>query len=200
MTIGGSAAIVMVAVTVLALLYANRRGPAPHETVEVLPASGTQAVAAPLSTPIRSTDADGGAKPAEAPSIPAIEAASTAKDATTAEPPGERQALPQVPTNRVARPAKDAALRKKGPAPPTTVMQEPAPAETPAPAPVALTPPAPAAPTVSPALEPAKAEAVACADNSNPFSRELCLWQECAKPEYRSHPECARFSGPGGRR
>lgn len=199
MTIGGSAAVVVIAVGFAALFYANRPGPAPVEGVEVPPANRAQAVTAPTSTPVINTEADGASANAQAQTIPTIEPASAAKDAPTAEASGEPQALTQVPTNRVVVPSKDAAPRKKGPAP-ALAAPESAPIEAPAPTPVAITPPAPAPAAVSPPLDVPKVETVACADSSNPFSRELCLWQECAKPEYRSHSECARFSGPGNQR
>ncbi len=197
MKIGGAAAIVIVAAAVAARFYVNPPSPTTHERVEVAPAGGTQAVPAPTPIPIRNNEPDGASANAQAPSTAPMEATSTVKDLSTTGSPSEPPTTQQVPTNRVAAPAKDAVLRKKAS---PTATSEPAPVETVTPAPVTIAPPAPAPAMAAPAPEPPKAESVACGDISNPFSRELCLWQECAKPEYRSHSECARFSGPGGRR
>ena len=198
--IGGAAAIVIIAVAVGALFYSNRRVTTPPETVEVTPASATQTLPAPIPNPTPRTEADSASANAEARTITAIDAASTAKDAPTAVAPGQPQAIPQaapqVPTKRVVAPAKDAAIGKKKAVPEIPPAE---PVETSAPAPVAISPPAPAPVPALPPAEAPKSETVACADASNLFSRELCLFQECAKPEYRSHAECARFSGPGGR-
>lgn len=148
---------------------------------------------------MHSDERDGVAATVEASSIPAMEAATVVKEAPIAEAPSAPEATPEVAPHPAVAPPKDVARRKKERARATPVP-EPAPVESPQPRPVAIAPPTPAPVTTSPPVEPAKVERVACADSSNPFGRELCLWQECAKPEYRSHAECARFTGPGAQR
>jgi hypothetical protein len=143
---------------------------------------------------------DGASANAEAPSTPAKEAATPVDEPSVAKAPGAPEVTPQASTHRAAVPSRAAAQRKKGASPPTAAP-EPAPVETPPPAtPVAIEPAAPVPVTAAPPAEPPKVERAVCADSSNPFSREACLWEECAKPEFRSRPECARFTGPGGRR
>jgi hypothetical protein len=135
---------------------------------------------------------------AEAPSVPAVDtAAMVVKDAPAAEAPAAPEATPPLSAIPKRAPAQDAAPRKKARA--AAPAAEPAPVETPPPQPAVIAPPPPV-PVTAPPPEPVKVEKVACADSSNPFSREACLWQECAKPEFRSHAECARFTGPGGQR
>jgi len=193
--IGGAAAIVIVAVFGAVAFYATRVAtPAKNDEGPVV--TVTTPVAAPMPTANRSDETDAAAAKAEAPSIRAVDTAATAdKEAPIAEVPTASPTTPPVNAQRVA-PSKDAAPRKK--ARPAAPVAEPAPVETPPPQPVVVAPTP--APVTAPSPEPVKVERVACADSSNPFSREACLWQECAKPEFRSHAECARFTGPGGGR
>jgi hypothetical protein len=197
--IGGAAAIVIIAVAVAAAFYASRSA-APKGKAEGSPASATAPMPAATPSPMVHRDEPVGAsaKP-ETPSIPPMEAATTVDKAPVSEAIDAPEATPQVPANRTVALPKDAAQRRKGRPPPAAVA-EPAPVDTPPPQPVAIAPPAPAPAPASAPAEPAKSERIACADSSNPFSRELCLWQECVKPEYRSHAECARFTGGGGPR
>jgi hypothetical protein len=193
--IGGAAAIVIVAVFAAVAFYASRVA-APAKKSEAPAVIVTTPATAPVPSAARTDQSDAAAAKVDAPTVPAVETAATAggKDAPAAEVPGVPDATPSVPVNPKA-PSKDAARRKARPAAP---VAEPAPVETPPPQPVVIAPPPPAPVTAPP--EPVKVERVACADSSNPFSREACLWQECAKPEFRSHAECARFTGPGGQR
>jgi outer membrane biosynthesis protein TonB len=201
MKIGGAAAIVIVAAFGAVAFYANRvatsaaKKEGPAVTI-------TTPVAAPMSAK-RSDESDAAPAKTEAPSILPVEATSAVKEtqqAPTAEAPVAPEATVQPPTAQAVAPAKDTTpVRKRRAA--ATPAPAPAPVESPSPQPVAAEPPAPApAPAPAPPPEPARVERVACADSSNPFSREACLWQECAKPEFRSHAECARFTGPGGLR
>ena len=193
--IGGVAAVAIVAVFAAVAFYATRVA-APARKNEAPTVTVTTPIPAAQPSATRADQSDAAAAKVEAPTIPAVETAATVgKDAPAAEAPGAPDATPPVPVNPKAN-SKDAAQRRK--ARPADPVAEPAPVETPPPQPVVIAPPPPAPVTAPP--EPVKAEKVACADSSNPFSREACLWQECAKPEFRSHAECARFTGPGGQR
>ena len=188
--IGGAAAILIVAVA--AVFYASRVS-TPAVKPAPLPATVTQPTLAPLpSTRQTAEPAPVSANP-EA-STPASEAPTAVKEAPIAATSSAAEPAPQPVTNATTTPPKEAAQRKKAraPAPPPS----PAPIETPPPQPVEAVAPVPApAPAPAPAPPP-KVETVACAESTNLFSREACLWQECAKPEFRSHAECARFTGP----
>ena len=197
--IGGAAAIVIIAVVAAAAFYAKRPA-TPAAEVASVPASPTLPMPAPAPSATQGGEPDGGSRGPETPTILSIDVANAVGDAAIATTPSAPEATPPVdlPVRPVA-PPKESAPRKKARAPSTSVT-EPSPIESPPPQAVeiAAPPPAPVAP--SPRVEPVKVERVACADSSNPFTRELCLWQECAKPEYRSHAECARFTGPGAQR
>jgi hypothetical protein len=158
------------------------------------PDAASVAAMAPATAVKAAPNTEGQSAPDATSQVPAHDA----KEASIAEAPKAPETMAQVPTHRTVAPAKNAAQRKKGRAP-ATAATEPAPAESQPPQPVATAPPTPAPVTISPPVEPPKAESVACADSANPFSRELCLWQQCAKPEYQLHAECARFTGPSGR-
>ena len=194
--IGGTAAIVIVAVFAAVAYYATRVA-TPAKSNEGAAVTVTTPIAAPLPTASRSDEGDTAAAKVVAPSIPAVDTAATAvKEAPIVEAPAAAEATPPVAAQRTAAPSKDAPPRRK--ARPAVPAAEPAPVETAPPQPVVVAPPP--APVTAPPPEPVKVEKVACADSANPFSREACLWQECAKPEFRSHAECARFTGPGGQR
>jgi zinc-ribbon domain len=197
--IGGAAAIVIIAVLVAAAFHANRPA-TPAAEVASAPASPTQPMPAPAANPTQRGEPDGGSRGPETPTIASMDVANAVGDAATATTPSAPEATPlaDVPVHRVA-PPKESAPRKKARAP-SSPAAESAPPENPPPPPVEIAAPPPTPVTPSPTVEFVKVEKVACADSANPFSRELCLWQECAKPEYRSHAECSRFAGPGGQR
>jgi len=203
MKIGAVAVIAIIAVFAAVAFYANRPA-TPVGKVVAAPAvaaraSATKPMPAPTPRPMQSDEPDGASPSSEAPSIAPTEAHAVAKTPIT-NTPSAPEATPQldVSTHRTAAPPKKAARRNKERTS-ASPMTEPAPAETPAPRAVEIAPPARPL-TPAPPIEPVKVEKVACTDSSNPFSRELCLWQECAKPEYRSHAECARFTGTGSQR
>jgi hypothetical protein len=221
MKVVGAAALAIIATFAAVAFYASRVAP-PAGEAGAPSAAAVEPTSASVSSAILSHESNSASPTPDTPSAIGIEAATAvneaptteassapdatsqvpahdAKEASTAEAPRAPEAMAQVPTHRTVAPAKNAAQRKKGRAPATPVP-EPAPMESQAPQPVAIAPPASGPVTIAPPVEPPKAESVACADTPNPFSRELCLWQECAKPEYRSHAECARFTGPSGRR
>jgi hypothetical protein len=193
--IGGAAAIVIVAVFAAVAFYATRVA-TPAGKKEAPAVTATTAASTPMPS-ARNSEPDAAVAKAEAPSTPVVETvAAPVKENPVAEAPSAPDVTPPVPTQRTVTPSKDAAPRRRArPA----AAAEPAPVETPPPQPVVIAPPTPA-PETAPPPEPVKVETVACADRSNPFSREACLWQECAKPEFRSHAECARFTGPNGQR
>jgi hypothetical protein len=195
--IGGAAAIVIVAAVAAAAFYATRVG-APAKSNETPAVTVTTPVAAPVEAARRSDASDAAPTKAEAPSIPAVETVTNANEAPIAAAPAAPEVTPAVSATPKEVPPRDAAPRKRARAS-AAPAAEPAPAEPAPAAPVVVAPPAPA-PVTTPPAEPVKVEKVACADSSNPFSREACLWQECAKPEFRAHAECARFTGPTGRR
>ena len=193
----GAAVVVTIAIVVAAAFYMNRPA-TPAAKVVAASTRATQVAPAPAARTMPIDLPDGGSPRAEAPGI----APTQAPVAGAATPMANMPAAPEVVRHPdVARPAvapaKAIGLRKKPPAPARLVTEPPAPSESPAPVPVEIAMPAP---VQAPPIEPVKVEKVACADSSNPFARELCLWQECAKPEFRSHAECARFTGPGGER
>ena len=197
MKIGGAAVIVIVAVFAAVAFYANRMATSPTKK-EAPAVTVTTPVPAPISAK-RSDDSVVAPAKMEAPGVLPVEATTAAKEtqqAPIAEAPVASEATVQPPAAQTVAPAKDTipARKRRAAATPTPA---PAPVESPPAQPVAIEPPAPA-PAPAPPPEPVKVEKVACADSSNLFTREACLWQECAKPEFRSHAECARFTGPGG--
>jgi hypothetical protein len=199
--IGGAVVIVMIVVFVAVAFHANGPGTTPAK-VAAAPAIATQQVPASTPAPPPAEEPDGRTPAAEAPNDAPTQAAITLDAPPIADTRNASEVTPQaeVPMQRPAATAKDAARRNKARAPAGATTQAPAPVESPPPQPVEVALPA-ALPVTPPApVAPVKAETVACADSSNPFARELCLWQECAKPEYRSHAECARFSAPGAQR
>lgn len=218
--VGAAAFVVIVAVAIAAKLYWHGSG-VPPEKAAAAPRSPKPPLAlspsleATIVTPIGTTpsptpDAASGELPAaatdanttrtNAPNADATEATNGARAPVTEAPTAPAATTPSiaVPSPHPVPPSKEA-QRKKGRAPATAVA-EPAPVAGPPPdQPVAPAPP-PAPVIATPSVEAARVEAVACANSSNFFSREACLWQECAKPEFRSHAECARFTGPGSQR
>jgi len=191
------AAIILVMAAVAVAFFANRVA-TPARNAGDTSATAVEATSAPTPRPVRSDEPDRALANPDAASTPAIEAGAAAAEPPIAETPPP-QGSPQRPSTKPVMSPANATQRKKGRAP-TTPLPGPAPVEDPSPQPVAIAPPAPASVTASPAVEPVKVERVPCADSSNLFSRELCLWQECPKAEYRSHAECARFTGPGATR
>ena len=200
MKIGGAAVIVIVAAFGAVAFYANRVATTPAKK-DAPAVTVTTPVAAPVTSAKRNDESVGAPAKTEAASMLPVEATTPVKEpqqAPIAEAPVASDATAPPAAAQTVAPAKDTTSARKRRAAPTPTPA-PAPVETPSPQPVAVEPPAPA-PAPAPPPEPVKVERVACADSSNPFSREACLWQECAKPEFRSHAECARFTGPGGQR
>jgi len=191
MKAGAAAAVLLIAIFAAAAFYANR--PVMHST-NATPAPAGVSEPSPPGAP-GASQSDARERPSTASEAPA-QAVPALEPTPVADPAGTTQALPQAdaaPTPIVAPPIKPVPRKRERAASPPP---EPPPPEPPAPQTVqaAAPPPAPATP-VAP-VEAVKVEKVACADSSNLFSREACLWQECAKPEFHSHPECARFTGP----
>jgi len=198
MKIGAAVVIVMMAVFVAVVFHANR--PATPAAKEVAtPAIAMQPMPASAPRPLQSDEPDDRVPSSGPSTVVPRDAALVVEEAPLADARSASDVTPQadLPTQRTAAPPNQA-QRKKSRTPASRVT-EPAPAESPLPQPVVASP-APAPATPSPPVEPVKVERVACADNANPFARELCLWQECAKPDYRSHAECARFTGSGAQR
>ena len=195
MTIGAAAAVLIIAILASAAFFANR--PATRsETVTAAPAGVPESSGAGASSATQSDAPDRASTSGEAPVVAPPEAPIAVEQAPAASVPGSTEAMPpsdatSAPT--VAPPTKAAPRKKEravaNPAP------EPAPPSPPPQAVEATPAPAPAAPAPA-VVEAVKVDKVACADSSNLFSREACLWQECAKPEFHSHAECARFTGP----
>ncbi|HEX6795821.1 MAG TPA: hypothetical protein VF304_18405 [Casimicrobiaceae bacterium] len=155
----------------------------------------------PTPAPAQGNEAAGAPAATEPSSVPPTEAA-VVVEAPVAAAPAAPEITPQIeiPKHPVVAPSKEAASRRSKRAvavpPPEPAA---APVESPPPQPVEVAAPAPAPVAPSPPPAP-KVEKIACGDVGNPFSREVCLWQECAKPEFKSHAECARFAGPGNQR
>jgi zinc ribbon protein len=199
LTIGATAIVVVIAVFV-ALAFHGKR-PAPDARLSAASATSTPSTPAPMPAPAQTRPPDGlGPSDTEPPPMPQAEPASvvTAPAAAAPDAPVTTLQGADTPTSRATAPAREGAPRRRARAVATPAV-EPVPVESPPLPPVEVAPPPPASVAPSLPVEPAKVEKVACADSSNPFSREACLWQECAKPEFRSHAECARFAGPGGR-
>jgi len=194
MKIGAAAAVLIVVVFAAAAFYANR--PGTHSTTaRAAPASVPEPSGAGASSATRSDVPDRASTSGEAPVVAPPEAPIAVEQTPAASEPGSTDAMPPsdaTSTPTVAPPTKAAPRKKEravaSPAP------EPEPPSPPPQAVEAAPAPVPAAP--APAVEAVKVDKVACADSSNLFSREACLWQECAKPEFHSHVECARFTGP----
>ena len=194
--IGGAAVVVILAVFAAAAFYAKRPG-APAAKADAPVASTPQPMSAPMPAATQSDQPRETSTKTEGPIPPPINAATAVNAAPIAESSIPPEATAPVSAQGTVAPPKDAPQRKKARAP-TTPVPEAAAVDNPAPQPAPVAPPQPAPVTAAPPAEPAKVERVACADNANPFSREICLWQECAKPQFRTHDECARFTGPRG--
>ena len=206
----GAVALVAIIAVVVGVAFHTYRPATPAGKTLATPISA--AAPTPGPTPIQRSESDAPAPPptstqrdeseGRAANVQAPDIAPT--EAGTAQPSiadkAESEATPPVDVAKPAPASKSNATQRTKARAPITPPTAPSPVDNPVPraAEVAAPVPEPVAP--APAIEPAKVEKVACADSANPFSREVCLWQECAKPEFQSHAECARFTGPGGRR
>lgn len=210
LAIGGVAAVVIIGALAVFAFRVNRppavasvQAPARVSAPTAAPiTSPTVApMPSPMPAPAPGNEAAAAPSAAEPPSVSSTEAAVTVEAPAAATPAASDAAPPiEVPKRAAAASPKEPAARKNrratpapppGPAPVPVEAPPPQPVEVAAPAPAPVAPPAPPAPKVA---------EVACADVGNPFSREICLWQECAKPEFQSHAECARFTGAGSQR
>ena len=208
MKVGAAAAAIAIIAVFVVVFHANRPATTTQEPkvpgkAADTPATALERISMPPLSPIQGADSVGpptnaASTNAAMPNVPAMDATTSVKDTSTTDAPGTGETKLQVPPQRSVAAPKDDVQRKKGrtPAP----APEPAPIQSLAPEPIASEPPAATPSNDAPLVQPAKVERVVCEDSPNFFSRERCLWQECAKPENRSLGECARFTGPSGQR